>query len=1037
VVVDQDLPVAGLAAGIDLSPEFPGPGYRLIEVAQDEADVQVSAATGDGETSWDAPARRAAPERACFHGPAGTQAIRLTTTDPVKSSSAHLRIRVFHVASDAVFPSVAVEAECLESRGGVDHARWDEATAIAQSNSYEKAAQLWESMGERGRAGAAYLQSAWMLTRRTSENSKAFILGERARAAFHLARAPLGEAQASLQVAVTRWALVDAGLAGANGNQDDSERLLALTESELRAAVATFDSAGDAFFSAEARGYLGSNYFQQARLPEAAAEYALAAIQYRAAGELEGANRALINRAIILNRSGSYRETAAAFDRLLQDRGNIGSDEVLADILNNSASTHSAAGNFSKALPQFVQAMQIHERTGDIGGMARSLNGLASTYMRLGVPSAALVYADQAQAVLARRGKSQGGDLDELHASLLAGNAHRALGNLQAARAAHENALVHAHGGYLRVQALLELLRDELDSGDLAAAEARIRLATPAMTGATRMQSLQWQFELARSELIKEHTLAAIDSMRQLQDEFAAAGAREFELEALQAQAAAELARGQLQAALIHTSRSLRLQNELRMAVGDPDLRARLSSLHRAAHDLRVDILDSMRARALDPARKEKYLLQMFAAGDEARAGLVHESADAGFLASDATGSAELRQVAAEIAFREHTLAAIETGTAPGMTERNLRAELAVLRARYDSLTPPQAPAAAEFVATDYRVAGLREDTGILLFLSAQKVLRRYWLTRRGIQELDPAAPGSDHMLPDAALLRGHPHLIMVADSAVAAMPFAALSAPGDVEPLVARHDVTMALTLRDAIRIAAMSDAQRRPSLAKVALFYDPVFTPFDKRVLRRPPDTAAFPAIARLTATETEANAIAGKLNSSKVWRYGGLAATRNAALNSPASEATVLHFATHAIASDQWPFGSGLLLTAFDDAGEPMNGFLSSLDLLSRRARTDLVVLSACDTASGDRSAAENVAGLARAFLGGGARRVVATRWAVDDTITAKVMGKFYAGLAAGQTPAAALSAAQRAIYSAAPRRDEKTWASFVLYERAPNF
>ena len=1037
VVIDEDLPAVELLGGVEYSPDISGAGYRLIEVTQTGADVQISALTGDGEMTWDAPARRSASERACFHGEAGRQQIRLTTRDPVRTSTARLRVRVSYVNSDQKsFPSVAVEAECLESLGGIEHARWDESTAVAQAKNYEHAAQLWESLGEQRRAGIAYLQSAWQFTRRTSDNSRAFIQGEHARAAFRLARAPQGEAQASLQVAVTRWAMMDAGLQGANKNRDAAGQLLARTEGELRTAAAAFEAAHDDFFSAETRGYLGSNYFQQGRLPEAAQAYSQAAVLYREAGEAEGATRALVNRAIILRRTGNYRDTAAAFDQLLEDRGGIGSDEVFADILNNSASTHSAAGNYSRAMPQFVQAMQIHERTGDIGGMARSLNGLAATYMRLGVPAAALVYTDQSHAVLARRGQDLAGDLDALNGYLLAGNAHRALGDFGAARIAHESALANAGGGYMRVQALLELLRDDLDTGDLAAAETRIRVATPTMAGATPMQSLQWQFELARNDLLTGRTLTAVYALRHLQAQFADAGAKEFELEALQAQAAAELSRGQLQAALIHTTRSLRLQRELRLAVGDPDLRARQTSLHRAAYELRVNILDSMRAKALDPVYRERYLMQMFAAGDEARAGLVRESADAGALLNDTAASAELRQVAAEIAFREHTLAALETGTAPGATEENLRSELAVLRARYDSLTPPAPSVAVEFGSHDYRVNGMREDTGILLFLSARKELRRYWLTRQGIQELDALQPDSfDRVLPDATLLARHPHLIIVADSAVASVPFAALNPAGTAEPLVARHDVTMALTLRDAIRMAAMTDAQRRPSLARVALFFDPVFTPFDKRVLRRPPESAAFPAIAQLTATATEANAIADRLHASKVWRYGGLAATRDAALNSPAREATVLHFATHAIASDQWPYGSGLLLTAFDQRGEPINGFLSSLDLLSRRASTDLVVLSACDTARGDRSASENVAGLARAFLGGGARRVVATRWAVDDSITAKVMSRFYGGLAAGMTPAAALGAAQRTIYTAAPRRDDKTWASFVLYERAP--
>jgi len=143
-------------------------------------------------------------------------------------------------------------------------------------------------------------------------------------------------------------------------------------------------------------------------------------------------------------------------------------------------------------------------------------------------------------------------------------------------------------------------------------------------------------------------------------------------------------------------------------------------------------------------------------------------------------------------------------------------------------------------------------------------------------------------------------------------------------------------------------------------------------------------------------------------------------------------VLHFATHATSSDAWPHGSGLMLSGVDRDGQVINGYLSTLDLLVSRRATDLVVLSACDTARGESTQTENVAGLARAFLGSGARRVVGTLWAVEDTATATLMGGFYHRLAKGGGAASALREAQAEMAAAGRFQRPADWAAFVLYE-----
>jgi hypothetical protein len=358
----------------------------------------------------------------------------------------------------------------------------------------------------------------------------------------------------------------------------------------------------------------------------------------------------------------------------------------------------------------------------------------------------------------------------------------------------------------------------------------------------------------------------------------------------------------------------------------------------------------------------------------------------------------------------------VESGGIRGVSRDKLRAELALRRAQADALGIPTVARPA-FAAREYEPGKIRTDTAILMFVDTAGAARRFLLTSGNVVELHD----SDYV----AAIAGYPQLILVG------VP---VSEGSLLERLADAHDITMALTLHDALSIAGLPDEFRRPNLAKVAVFFDPVFTPYDARIKHAPPESAAFPVKPRLSATRAEADAVTWQLRaSSRVERFTWFNARREDALSQRAADATVLHFATHAISGDQWPNGSGLLLSAFTENGEPLNGFLSTLDLLSRRANTDLVVLSACDTARGDSVAGENVAGLARAFLGGGARRVVASTREVDDAETARFMNEFYRGLAAGETPAAALSRSRRALYGTG---GNPAPLDFVLYERAPD-
>lgn len=104
-----------------------------------------------------------------------------------------------------------------------------------------------------------------------------------------------------------------------------------------------------------------------------------------------------------------------------------------------------------------------------------------------------------------------------------------------------------------------------------------------------------------------------------------------------------------------------------------------------------------------------------------------------------------------------------------------------------------------------------------------------------------------------------------------------------------------------------------------------------------------------------------------------------------------------------------------------------------LLNQRQQTrsgaiELLVLSACQTAEGDKRAALGMAGIA---VRSGARSTLATLWTVNDESTAKLMTEFYQVLIqADTTKAQSLRQAQLQLLQSPQFKHPYYWAPFVL-------
>ena len=95
-----------------------------------------------------------------------------------------------------------------------------------------------------------------------------------------------------------------------------------------------------------------------------------------------------------------------------------------------------------------------------------------------------------------------------------------------------------------------------------------------------------------------------------------------------------------------------------------------------------------------------------------------------------------------------------------------------------------------------------------------------------------------------------------------------------------------------------------------------------------------------------------------------------------------------------------------------------------------------MSACRSAGERAYSGEGLVGFAWAFLRGGARRVMAGLWDVDDQSTAELMDGLYAGWPPAKPPAKALRAAKLTLLRrGGPTAKPYYWGAVQLFTVVP--
>jgi len=429
----------------------------------------------------------------------------------------------------------------------------------------------------------------------------------------------------------------------------------------------------------------------------------------------------------------------------------------------------------------------------------------------------------------------------------------------------------------------------------------------------------------------------------------------------------------------------------------------------------------------------------------------------------------EAREAAWRLAKAEEALAANEPGSPPYLRASNDRAEAeAKLRALRPAAgttkrfrladriaTLPKGAVFIDYVVDDDRIVALvvGKDlpvTGIdlgrverladtvealrRLTASSDPATERVWRTAEGFRWSLSRPPSATERTKDATeiarflsqrlLVPLAPHVgksprwIVSPDGPLAFLPFDLLEIGG--KRVVENHEITIAPSLAAitagkarAARVLAPGAQREFLGLGVNQAGRDwPELPAAEREVLAI---GSLFPAERRVTLTGSQATEAAlAKLETSgelERFRY--------------------IHIASHAFLSPRGSSLSGVVL-AKDASDEANDGIVTAAEWPVYRLRSDLVVLSACDTGRGTLLAGEGVMGLPYALLQAGTRDVLLTLWPVTDAAAADFMPRFYGRLRKGMQPPRALRETKLEMARGrGPHAAPAHWAAFVLH------
>jgi CHAT domain-containing protein len=786
---------------------------------------------------------------------------------------------------------------------------------------------------------------------------------------------------------------------------------------------------------------------------------------------------------------GHLTEALDAFNRALRDLKPEPYPQLYIGTLNNTALMNYALGHFDESLRLHDRALDLAIRSQNPREEAQSLYGIGVTYYALGDRDLAREFLERSLALrtAAFDGRGRQVTLRSL-ATLMAD-----LGDYRQAIAWDRESLALVTVARPRAQSRIQIaVHTALDGNP---AEALTILDELIQEGAVPDELIVAQARLERAviegrgadyEAALRDLGAAIPVFRRSGSDF-----EQFSAELERARVLQLV--GRTAASMAAIDRALSKSEAIRTRTANPEFRAQLLLPLRPAYDLKLDLLWTEYAAAVQ-------------AGGQAEAARI---ADVAFRTADTARAQSFR----DIAFQKYSKAARRDLGAVIASRERLYQELAGLRYSLESRLDRAGPADPRAKRLQSEIAELQRKADTLnTRIAARTSLRDraipavlphrgnapvrppaemaivdYWmgahsayawtLTPAGIHWVrlpDPASitaaarafhdslervanVSRERRLAAASELYGkilrpvedwvapYQHWYFVPDGALNYVAFAALKDGTGAESAypVMIHDI--ALTPAAWLLWESSPHYHTSPPPDRTLLVSDPVYERSDPRLtpsrageVPSPPSAADRTMTAgtsqlysRLPATAREATAIRALFPAAAVDALDGIDATRSRILALDWSRYRFIHIASHGHTDARIPQLSALILSSYDSRGQRIEDAFRAADMAGLNVNAEVVVFSGCDTALGKEILNEGMVGLTYTTLARGAGAVVSSLWQVPDERTANLMTEFYRHLIQdSMSPASALAAAMRSVLRRNPSADPVMWAAFQV-------
>jgi CHAT domain-containing protein/tetratricopeptide (TPR) repeat protein len=854
---------------------------------------------------------------------------------------------------------------------------------------------------------------------------------------------------------------------------------------------------------------IGLAFFYEARFELAIPYFSRAKAAFERLGENSREAVALQNRALCEWGLGHLSAALPKFDQALSLMRPTLYPDLYLLTLNNSGLAHYAAGQFDAALQLQTEALDFATRSQADRSRARSNYGIGMTYYAIGDRELATRFLhsalDLSPAELDARTR-----IVTLRALAVI---ERETGLLPDAITHNEAALSLATGPTVRARIILQLAWDYEGHGEAARA---IQLLNELISRPPSGDPLARGMALAeRGAILRatahlgaaEHDL--LGGLRILIQYDALAERFEAEVEL----ARLRLDQHRTKDAFAGIHRALEMSREIRAQTANPEYRASIARSLRPALDFEIELLrvrydhlvqrGELRAARMLASESLRAADDFRAQGfEDWRAERLENQKDKsvpGLLRTSAALYHDMAERRFQLAAREDRVGALDSRALA------LREDIGRLRVRVGVIDSEVAARTTTVSVSSRESSSTRRGSTQLNALPADSVLVEYWLGSTGAfawvvtpnnvawvalasgTTIDRAARDMHRdmrsgttvsvtarlddcdamyrliVAPIAQLIGSPRNLIVVPDGALHYVPFAALrEGKSNRTPfLVQSFVISVAPALRFVTAGASVSAPANVASTSnRLLIIADPIYAADDARISSNASSPSLLSAVngdaswanvgtdssklTRLVSTAREAAQIMHLYNAADVDILEGSDATRKTLLAKDFSTYRFIHIATHGIVDAEIPQLSALILGKYDSHGAVADPYVRADDLLARTFNAQAVVLSACDTALGKEFAGEGIIGLRYAALARGAHAVVASLWSVSDGISADLMTDMYRqmtlptnaqnGMQVQSEPqevAASLSAAMRHVLEQTPTLDPALWAPYTVY------